>query len=354
MEEKKQTGKSPGQKYKSLLVWQYLLKHTDNDHAVKSDEIIAYLKEHGITAHRHSIASDIEELQTLFNKDAKTGYDKGEKLRYQVEYDAKQHGYKMVSRPYSMGELRMLSECVNSAKFLTERQAEHLKIIISEWCSEHQMEELENEVYLIGRQNSLNQHTLKYFNLINKAIRQNRKIRFKYLKHTLSNQMEQVERRKGDSYVVSPFQLLINDGNYYLLSYDSQKQDMRTFRIDRMKEVALLEDLREGSEVFREIDLRTYTKRVFHMFGGEQKRVQMRFTNRFLDTVVDRFGTNGDTTYMKSDDYHFVVSADVEISDQFYSWICGFRKHAAIVSPPDVVDGMKKFLSDISTRYEEK
>lgn len=150
MEKKKQTGKSPGQKYKSLLVWQYLLKHTDNDHAVKSEKIIEYLKEHGITAHRHSIASDIEELQTLFNKDAKTGYDKSEKLRYQVEYDAKLHGYKLVSRPYTMGELRMLSECVNSAKFLTERQAEHLKILSANGAANIRWKSLKTKSILSG------------------------------------------------------------------------------------------------------------------------------------------------------------------------------------------------------------
>lgn len=45
------------------------------------------------------------------------------------------------------------------------------------------------------------------------------------------------------------------------------------------------------------------------------------------------------------------MTADVEISDQFYSWICGFRKRAKIISPPEVVEDMKKFLEDIATEY---
>ena len=36
-------GKKPGQKFKSLLVWQYLLKHTDEDHAASSEAIKAHL-----------------------------------------------------------------------------------------------------------------------------------------------------------------------------------------------------------------------------------------------------------------------------------------------------------------------
>ena len=59
-------GKRQGQKFKSLLVWQYLLKHTDEDHAVSSEAIKEHLREYGITADRHSIARDVEALNDLF------------------------------------------------------------------------------------------------------------------------------------------------------------------------------------------------------------------------------------------------------------------------------------------------
>lgn len=95
----------------------------------------------------------------------------------------------------------------------------------------------------------------------------------------------------GGLYIVSPYQLIINEGNYYLLSYDSKRDALRTYRLDRMKEVKILDAPSEGREKFAEIDMHTYTQRVFSMFGGEQKRVRIRFTNDMLDTVIDRFGT---------------------------------------------------------------
>lgn len=161
-----------------------------------------------------------------------------------------------------------------------------------------------------------------------------------------------MERRRGAAYILSPFKLIINDGNYYLLAYDSKKQDMRTFRLDRMKGVDILNEPREGEVAFSKIDLKTYTQRVFSMFGGEKKRVSLWFINPLLDTVVERFGTGTDVFYRPDDDTHFVVSADVEISDQFYGWLCGFRKKAKIVSPPDVAADFQKFLDDIQGRYE--
>ena len=61
---------------------------------------------------------------------------------------------------------------------------------------------------------------------------------------------QQVERRKGAMYTVSPYKLLINDGNYYLLAFDDASKSMRTYRVDRMKSVNLTGVPREGKEAF--------------------------------------------------------------------------------------------------------
>ena len=127
---------------------------------------------------------------------------------------------------------------------------------------------------------------------------------------------------------------------------------MRTYRIDRMREVTALDEPREGAEAFAAIDIETYTRRVFSMFGGEQKRVSIRFSIPLLDTAIERFGTSPDVFYKPDGKQHFVVTADVEISDQFFSWVCGFRGRARIINPPDVVEEMKIFLRKISELYK--
>ncbi len=124
-----------------------------------------------------------------------------------------------------------------------------------------------------------------------------------------------------------------------------------------MKGVKELNEAQEGYELYRHTDMRTYTRRVFSMFGGEQKRVLIRFSNEKIDTVVDRFGPGSEdnTVYYRPDDEsHFVLSADIELSDQFYSWICGFREKATIISPPEVIDEFHRFLSDITNQYDNK
>ena len=155
---------------------------------------------------------------------------------------------------------------------------------------------------------------------------------------------------EGQNTLSAPISLLINDGNYYLLAFDDYSQELRTYRVDRMKDVQHTGAAREGAEAFSALDLKTYTQRVFGMFGGQQERVQMRFINPLLDAVVDRFGTKG-VLYSKVDDNHFTVTSSVEVSDQFFSWICQFGKKAKIMMPERVVKQFTEYLDKIRSLY---
>lgn len=166
-----------------------------------------------------------------------------------------------------------------------------------------------------------------------------------------SNLNQQVERRHGSRYEVSPYALLINDGNYYFLAYNDYVKGLRTYRVDRMKDVKLLGIEREGKEVFNKINLKNYTQRVFSMFGGEQERITIQFINSLLDAVVDRFGKKG-MLYNVVDDKHFSITAPVEISDQFYGWVLGFGNKAKILKSQKVVDGFTEYLDKIRKTYE--
>ena len=125
---------------------------------------------------------------------------------------------------------------------------------------------------------------------------------------------------------------------------------MRTYRVDRMKDIRFTGEPRDGDDGFKKIDLKTYTKRVFSMFGGEQRLVEIRFINPLLDAAVDRFGAK-DVQYAKVDDTHFSVTAKVEISEQFFGWIWGFGSKAKLVYPDDVMVEFSGYLDRIREMY---
>ena len=347
-------GRSYDQRYKSLLVLQILLKQTDKDHALTINAIKDILFDcYGIEANEHSIGRDIKELQRLYSAETINEFDEvedGERLPYKIEYDGSgKRGYKVTKRPCNYNDLQLLVECIHSARFISKKAENRLLETIQEFCSEWQYQDLNNETYLVDRAKTNNNNILSYISTISAAIKNNNKIKFKYMKYTLQNREAQTPRQKGDFYSVSPFKILINEGNFYLLGYNGKQ--IITYRIDRMENVIGTKELCEGAELFKEIDLQNFTKRVFSMFVGEEKKVTIRFTNDLLDVVIDRFGANG-AMYIPDDEKHFNIHVNVEVSNMFYSWICGFRKKATISSPPEVVEDFKTFLADINQKYE--
>lgn len=364
--EKANHGKKPNQKLKPYLVLQYLLKNSDENHKVSAPELVSYLQEDcGIYAERRSIYKDIEEINKamLIVEEGTTAEEAEELLSSEdadkyVVYDKSKKGFYVRQRHYEYDDIRLLAEAIYSAKFLTEKQSQNLVDVVCEFVSEFQAETIKHDAFLTDRVRTINKSVINNLATINAAMSRDlegqshipEKISFKYLKYSISDLTKQAERRGGAKYTVSPYALLINDGNYYLLAFDDYSKDLRTYRVDRMKDVKPTGAPREGAEAFSAIDLKSYTQRVFGMFGGKQERVQMRFINPLLDAVVDRFGTKG-IVYSKVDETHFSVLASVEVSDQFFSWICQFGKKAKIMMPESVVKGFTDYLDKIRSLY---
>lgn len=361
-----QHGKKPNQKLKPYLVLQYLMRETDENNIRTAADIIAFLEECGLTAERRSIYEDIKEInRVLLMMEEECDIEEaiemlegedGEDLKT-VVYDKNRKGFYVRQRNYEADDIRLLAECVYSAKFINEGQAKRLVDVVCGFVSEAQAERIRHNAFLVDRVKTHNSNVLNSISTINQAMSRKlegrshipEKIRFKYLKYSIANVNKQVERRSGAEYVVSPFQLLINEGNYYLLAFDGKM--VRTYRVDRMKSVTRTGEPREGQEAFDKIDIQTYTQRVFSMYGGKKKRrVTVRFIHTLLDTAVERFGTR-DVQYSMVDDTHFTVTAEVDITEQFFGWLLGFGKRAKILYPTDTVDEFRAYLDKVREMY---
>ena len=364
-------GKRSHQKIKPYVVLQYLLRYTDEEHPSSADEIAQVLKEeYEIDAEKRSIYSDIKEINAVALM-LQEGYtiteatkilekDKSDDWRM-VVYNPHKKGFYVREHTFPLDELRLLAECVYTARFITEETAKRIIEGIGEFTSIYHQEKIKHDVEVIDRVRTNNKQVLINIDKLNTAINGYRendiahspcKVSFHYLKYEINNLKTQVERRKGKSYIVSPYKLLINDGNYYLLAYDEKRKDIVPYRVDRMRNVSLLEEEREGLEKYQKLNVRTYVQRQFGMFKGEEKPVRIRFLFTLLDTMVERFGTNA--RYKKIDDKFYSLETDVEISDQFYGWVSGFGRRVSLIGDKDVVDGYKAYLDKLRGMYPEK
>ena len=366
-----QHGRKANQKMKPYLVMEYLMRNTDENHAAPADAIVEYLRDDlGIDAERRSIYRDIEEINKalwllenedddadIFTAEEAIETDKNDSEKF-IVYDRHLKGFRVVRRKYELSDIRLMAECIYASRYISQSEAERLVDIIKGFVSDEQAKEIRTDALVTARQRTLNKSTLRNVSTIYDAMSKMidgdkhtpEKISFQYLKYTIDDLEKQTERRKGAKYIVSPYKLIINDGNYYLIAFDENSQQIRTYRVDRMKAINRLGTPREGAEAFAAIDMKTYTQRTFSMFGGERERVSIRFVSSLFDTAVERFGRYN-VSYSRSDDHHFNVSADVEISDQFFGWLCGFGTKAKLLFPQAVAEEFVAYLEKISKMY---
>lgn len=358
------SGRKANQRLKALFVLQYLQNNSDDETFVAVDDIIDYLNNLGIAAERRSIYKDIKEINVahLMMRDG-ISFSEAEKWLQEDKEDAliqykHLHGFyvKSSNRTLTPEDARLLAECVYSAKFIPAGREDFFIDLICSSLSDKQKEDIKHDVLLVDRISTNNKETLFNIDTIKDALSNNVKISFKYLKCTIKNEVQQVERKQGKDYVVSPYAMLINEGNYYLLAIDDadKKQKLKTYRIDRMRKVRTTEAPRIVTEDTKNLNqnLKSYARKVFSMYGGREERIMVRFTPNLLDSVVDRLGTRNVIYMSDSDNKHFYATASIEISKQFYGWLCGFGNQAKIMSPKYVADDFLAFLEGIKKKYE--
>ncbi len=78
-----------------------------------------------------------------------------------------------------------------------------------------------------------------------------------------------------------------------------------------------------------------YTKKSFGMFGGEEEKVRLLVRNDLAGVIIDRFGK--DVMMIPADRDHFSVNVDVQVSNQFITWVFALGDGAKIAGPERVV-----------------
>ena len=326
--------KSSNQKLKLLYVMQYLLRFSDEAHPITINQIIGYLSERDIPAERKSLYDDIEALKQ-FGLDI-IRVKKGSFC-----------GYYVGSRDFELPELKLLVDSVQSSKFITQKKTLSLIGKIESLASVYEAQLLARQVFVKNRIKTMNESIYYNVDEIHTGIAQNRKIRFRYFDYTVSK--ERHFRHSGGFYEVSPFALTWDDENYYMVAYDSAAGIIKHFRVDKMVDIDIFDEPRDGREAYEALDMAVYAKKVFGMFSGEEAHVQMRFESGLVGAVLDRLGR--DVILIPDGDEHFLVSADVFVSPQFFAWILGFGSRAQITGPEPVIRKMNDHLSAIIPMY---
>lgn len=318
-----------GQKAKVLHLLHILEQYTDEEHRMNVPQILEKLAQQGIKAERKSVYDDIESLK-------KMGYDIHQSR-------GRCGGYFLGERALQLSELKLLVDSVQASRFITRKKSDQLIATLTGlFASQWQAQDLKRQVYSSGQVKSMNESIYYTVDALHRAIAQNRQVGFKYQHWTLDK--KKTSRGNGSEYRVSPWALLWEDENYYLVAYQPEK-GLRHYRVDKMASIHLLEQERQGEEIINEETLRSYARPLFHMFGGPAQKVTLRCQNAMIDPILDRFGTQ--VLVMPQPDGWFTVQVEVTPSRAFYGWVFGFAGQVQIHSPASVRNEFAQQLAQV-------
>jgi predicted DNA-binding transcriptional regulator YafY len=256
--------------------------------------------------------------------------------------------YYIEDRSFDVAELRVLLDCVQSAKFITAKKTEDLVTKIAELAGSNRGEVLKRNIVWLDTVKYTNEAVYYNIDTLNTAIAEGKRVSFRYF--DLDESGQKVYRKDGEKYLVSPIALIFNSDKYYLIEYNEKHSSLVNYRVDKMESCEMLgEDIGENADR-QKAKIPTYKSELFDMFNGQKRVAEFLADASMVDVVLDKFGSKVHFT-KEGDKVRFRVN--VHDSPTFYSWITIFGRRIRLVGDKILMDNYRRFLEEARESYDE-
>lgn len=321
------------QKIKLLILYELLKENTDEDNPMTTQEIISALKDKGIIVSRKTLYNDIYILNEY-------GFD--------VVCDRQRSNkYFVGERKFERPEIQMLLSAVGAAYFLSDKKTKMLLYKLSELLGPQQAQQV-IETISVSSAKHTNEVIYYCIDSIITALLSKKQLSFLYFDYGLNG--ERIYRKSRERYVVNPLGMVFSGNNLYFVGFHEKYETPTNYRVDRMDEVKVEDNIVADVKQYENFDLNAYTKSQFDMYGGRQEDVSLIFPKDLLEIAIDRFGENIKPINIDNDGY--IVNVTVQVSKTFFAWLTTFEGQVKIESPQNVIEQYKLFIKNIVQSLE--
>src|ERR671914_1588987 len=152
------------------------------------------------------------------------------------------------------------------------------------------------------------------------------------------------EKRKVD-----PYHLLYRGGQFYLIGYSHEREDVRVFRLSRiLGKVGYASKAEHDFNRPEDFDPRVYATRTDWQLGDPVARARIWLSERIDWLALRHFGHAGEVTHT-DDGVEF--ETEYAESRQLISWVLGLGPRARIIDPPELVEEAEERMRLIAERH---
>ncbi|SCY70178.1 Predicted DNA-binding transcriptional regulator YafY, contains an HTH and WYL domains [Lachnospiraceae bacterium XBB2008] len=316
----------------NMLILEILQKYSDEDHSLTQQEIIRLLdKNYGMECDRRSVKSNVLSLREM-------GYD-----------ISMEKGYRLMSREFDDSELRILIDSVLFSKSISTRQAKGLIEKLRGMASNYFNAKVSHVCNLPDLPRTSNKQAMYALDAINDAISEHRKISFIY--NNIGTDFK-LHPRREEPYIVNPYQIVANNGRFYIIGNYDKYDNIAHFRVDKMTEVKMLDEkakpMKDIPELKDGLNLPKHMAEHMYMFSGPSVPIKLETTEDMMSELVDWFGS--DFTVQKIGDDKIRVRVVCNENAMRY-WALQYGPWVEIMEPASLREQIRDDVTKMSEKY---
>lgn len=319
----------------NMMILEILQEYTDKDHRLQQNEILSLLdKNYGVSCSRKTLYNNLQALKTA-------GYD--------ISTNGRLGGTCLVSRNLDDSELYMLIDSVLFSKTLSQKQAKTLIGKLESMGSRFFHKNVTHVCNLPDLHHSDNEQVMANLDVINEAISKYRKIQSVYNYYGTDFKLHP---RREEPDVVNPYQIVANNGRFYLIGNYEKFDNVCHLRIDKMTQVQKLDapvrPMKEVSGLENGLFLPKHMAEHLYMFSGPTVHVVMEAPKKMMDELIDWFGK--DFRIVMKDEHIMEIHVNVNEEAMFY-WALQYGRYVEVKSPKKLRDEIREAVSDMNEKY---
>lgn len=343
--------KSFGKAILPLAILDVLSRHSDIEHPLQQREIADYLKdEFGLTPHRKTLSANLDNLiaadHPIACRESERRLPDGELQRMRTDY--------YYEHFFDDSELTLLIDSIYSSKHIPPRQLNELIDKLSTLSSRYFRGRPQHVRAIAPKKNYNNQYFLNIA-IIDEAIDRGLSITCEYLTYGTNLELESRRDSEGEirSYHLDPYELAAVNGFYYLICSKRPYETISHYRIDRIHNVRIHEDIpirpvEELSGIPEELTLPKHLAEHIYMFDGPSIEVSFLADRAMLDALMDWFSDNLRVTKVAED--KLMVKVTVNEQAMFY-WSLQYGPNIQVLQPASLRERIRSKLETMLDRY---
>ena len=316
----------------NMMILEVLEQYTDRDHRLTQQKIVDLLeKNYGVPCTRQTIKNNLMLL--------------GE-MGYEISMEG---GIFLKSRLFDNAELRMLIDSVLFSRTLSGEEAERLIKKLKALGNKYFHAKVKHVCHLPKLIHSDNKQVLLNLDVLSDAIEQERKVSFTYNSYGKDFQLHP---RWKEPYIVNPYQMVANQGRYYLLcSYDTSNR-LSHYRLDYMTKLEMLDEkvkpMDQMEDFVQGYSLPKHMAEHIYMFSGPSVQVKMRVSEHMIGALIDWFGKKFRIVQEEAD--KLIVSVACNKHAMRY-WALQYGQYAEILEPESLRDEIREVVDCMASFY---